>query len=244
MASPQNLGRVCGFLTEGKRFFSWLAAEGSLTTELFERAKWRRVTLDGSRSFVLMYPFFGVCGSVLLEDVAFLWTSDDPLGLRGRARFFYTRPCFKRSLDLREANDAHNADRGLLQRLVQRFLRVHRAHSPDVLPAEKFELVKGYPFRVYTLADEAKHLFDETFDFHVAKQKEHYLRERSLAKLHGKKKTSNLRYALQVHLREQARLGRGGDKWLQLLSPEALHFANHYPGLPAFRMEISDPAGS
>lgn len=91
-----NLGRACAFLTEGKRWFNWLSAEGSLNetivTELFERAKWRRVTLDGNRSFTIMFPFFALSGAVRLPDIAFMFAGDDPLGVRGRARFMYTRP--------------------------------------------------------------------------------------------------------------------------------------------------------
>ena len=90
-----NLGRACAFLTEGKRWFNWLSAEGTLNetivTELFERAKWRRVTLDGTRSFTIMFPFFALSGAVHLPDVAFMFAGDDPLGIRGRARFMYTR---------------------------------------------------------------------------------------------------------------------------------------------------------
>ena len=90
-----NLGRACAFLTEGRRWFNWLSAEGSLNetivTELFERAKWRRVTLDGNRSFTIMFPFFALSGAVHLPDIAFMFAGDDPLGIRGRARFMYTR---------------------------------------------------------------------------------------------------------------------------------------------------------
>ena len=79
---------------EGRVTFS-LSAEGTLNetivTELFERAKWRRVTLDGTRSFTIMFPFFALSGAVHLPDVAFMFAGDDPLGIRGRARFMYTR---------------------------------------------------------------------------------------------------------------------------------------------------------
>ena len=203
-AREVNMGRACAFLTEGKRWFSWLQSEGTLNetivVELYERAKWRRVTLDGTRSFTLMYPYFGVVGAVHLPDIAFLWAQEDALGIRGRARFVYMRPSFKRALELREANDEHNADRSLTRRLVDRFLPVHRAHSLDHSPRGHFEFAKNYPFRVYTLSatDGARTLFDQTFDEHVIKQDEHYLQDHSLAKMHGKRKTSNLRLALQA----------------------------------------------
>ena len=256
-----NLGRACAFLTEGKRWFNWLSAEGTLNetivTELFERAKWRRVTLDGTRSFTIMFPFFALSGAVHLPDVAFMFAGDDPLGIRGRARFMYTRqvtlatlavaflaclfpllhaacrlcdrPSFKRAADLREANRQHNADRQFLSHLVQRFRPIHAAHSPDFLPREVFEFVKGYPMRPYDLeSDEAQAIFDRTFDHHVEAQERHYLSEHSLAKLHGKKKTSNLRFALQVHLLDQARRGHAGDGWACSLPARALTFANAY----------------
>ena len=258
-----NLGRACAFLTEGKRWFNWLSAEGTLNetivTELFERAKWRRVTLDGTRSFTIMFPFFALSGAVHLPDVAFMFAGDDPLGIRGRARFMYTRqvtlvsnfsfgfpclfvsafacclcrlcdrPSFKRAADLREANRQHNADRQFLSHLVQRFRPIHAAHSPDFLPREVFEFVNGYPMRPYDLeSDEAQAIFDRTFDHHVEAQERHYLSEHSLAKLHGKKKTSNLRFALQVHLLDQARRGHAGDGWACSLPARALTFANAY----------------
>ena len=97
-AQACNLGRACAFLTEGKRWFSWLSAEGTLNetivTELYERAKWRRVTLNGDRSFVIMFPYFAVAGAVHLPDIAFLFAGEDALGIRGRARFMYTRQVF------------------------------------------------------------------------------------------------------------------------------------------------------
>ena len=39
------------------------ALNETIVTELYERAKWRRVTLDGSRSFTIMYPHFLVAGA-------------------------------------------------------------------------------------------------------------------------------------------------------------------------------------
>ena len=230
----QNLGRTCAFLTEGKRWFNWLQAEGTLNetivTELYERAKWRRVTLDGTRSFTLMYPYFGVVGSVHLPDIAFLWGQEDALGIRGRARFLYTRPSFKRALELREANAEHNADRSLTKRLVERFLPIHRAHSLDHTARGQFEFSKGYPFRVYTLSmnDGAQTLFEETFDHHVQQQEDNYLEHHTLAKQHGKKKTSNLRFALQVHMREQARLGRNPDAWSLTVPRAAVEFSQEF----------------
>ena len=208
-SQTQNLGRACGFLTEGKRFFSWLAAEGTLNetivTELYERAKWRRVTLDGTRSFTIMFPFFGVCGSIHVEDIAFLWAQEGCVGLRGRVRFMYCRPSFKRAVSCgKPMLSSMQIAACCLGWLTASCLCIMLIPW-TISPREHFEFVKNYPFRVYSLDDAAKRLFDATFDHHVAKQEENYLLNHAAAKQHGKKKTSNLRFALQVHLREQAR---------------------------------------
>ena len=143
--------------------------------------------------------------------------------------WLYERPSFKRAADLRDASRQHNADRQFLSRLVHRFRPNHAAHSPDFLPREVFDFVKGYPMRPYDLeSEEAQAIFDRPFDHHVAEQEKHYLSEHSLAKLHGKKKTSNLRFALQVHLLDQACHGRAGDAWACSLPARALTFANAY----------------
>ena len=45
-------------MAEGKRFFKWLLQEGSLNesiaTELHERSKWKRTTINDARSFVVV----------------------------------------------------------------------------------------------------------------------------------------------------------------------------------------------
>ena len=52
-ALPQNLGRPCSFMTEGKRLLKWLQAEGalngSIVVELFERMRWKRATVHSDR---------------------------------------------------------------------------------------------------------------------------------------------------------------------------------------------------
>ena len=229
-ALRRNLGRSCAFAAEGSRFFAWLHQEGALNSsivvELYERAKWKRTTLDGTRSFEIPYPFLAMSGAVHLEDIAFMFCEQDPLGLRGRAKFLYTRPSFKRAAELREANQEHNPRRTLLPDLVAKFLPIHRAHSLDHTPRDLFEFPKDYPLRAYTLHAEAVPLFDRTFDEHVGMQEQHYLTNHSLAKAHGKLKTANLRFGLQVHLREQARLRREPGDWSLVVTERALRFGD------------------
>ncbi|CAE7501059.1 unnamed protein product, partial [Symbiodinium sp. CCMP2456] len=210
-ALRRNLGRSCAFAAEGSRFFAWLHQEGALNSsivvELYERAKWKRTTLDGTRSFEIPYPFLAMSGAVHLEDIAFI---------------------FKRAAELREANAAHNPRRTLLADLVDKFLPIHRAHSLDHTPRDLFEFPKDYPLRAYTLHADAVPLFDATFDKHVVSQEQNYLTNHTLAKAHGKLKTANLRFGLQVHLREQARLGRAPGDWSLVLSDKALRFGDTF----------------
>ena len=60
VALRQNLDRCCGFASEGTRPLMWLQNEGhtneSIFVELHERAKWKRTTMDGTRSFTTDYP--------------------------------------------------------------------------------------------------------------------------------------------------------------------------------------------
>ena len=155
MAQPQNMGRSCGFMAEGKRLFRWLAQEGgvneSIVTELHERFKWKRQTLQGDRSFEIPFPYFGACGALHVPDIAHLFLGDDPLGIRGRILLFYTRPEFKKAGDVRAANAIVNADRSLGKDLTDFFWRVHVAHTPLFAGEDRFELERGYLFRVYSL---------------------------------------------------------------------------------------------
>ena len=45
-AQPQNLGRSCAFLTEGKRFFSWLSAEGVVNETIVVVVRAGQVSCD------------------------------------------------------------------------------------------------------------------------------------------------------------------------------------------------------
>ena len=110
--------------------------------------------------------------------------------------------------------------------MVARFVPIHNAHSPDVVSQELFEHVKGYPFRPYTLDAAAQTLFEQNFDHHVAEQEAAYLRDHAAAKLHGKMKTANLRYGLQVHLLEQARAAASPQQWNTTVEKRALIFAD------------------
>ena len=127
MAQEQNLGRSTGYMAEGKRFFKWLLQEGSLNesiaTELYERSKWKRTTINDERSFEVLYPFFAVCGALHVPDVASLFLEGDPLGIRGRVSFFYSRPAFNKASEIRQANqELANGDLSEQARLETAFL--------------------------------------------------------------------------------------------------------------------------
>ena len=83
MALPQNLGRSCSLMSSRKRLIMCLHNEGSLNesivVELHEHAKWKRTTVDGTRSFTIPYPFFGAARVIHPQDVAKLYLEDDPL---------------------------------------------------------------------------------------------------------------------------------------------------------------------
>ena len=64
---------------------------------------------------------------------------------------FYTRPELKKAGDVRAANTIVNADRGLGKDLTDFFWRVHVAHTPLFAGEDRFELERGYLFRVYSL---------------------------------------------------------------------------------------------
>jgi len=232
-SADRNYGRSCAFLTEGKRFFTWLLNESalneSIVMELYERARWKRTTLDATRSFSMYYPFFAVFAAVHLGDLAAVFGSDDTQGIRGRARFFYTRPCFKRAREIRDANEAHNAGWKYVDTVADAFMRIHKAHSLDYSNKAAFHYMKDYPFRMYSLCEgQATALFDANFDLHAGKQEENYLQHHQLAKLHGKKKTSNMRFAFQIFLREEARLQHAPDVWQTQIDSRCVRFAMHY----------------
>ena len=107
MALPQNVGRSCSLMSSGKRLIMCLHNEGSLNesivVELHERAKWKRTTVDGTRSFTIPYPFFGAAGVLHPQDVAKLHLEDDPLGVLSRLNFVHTMPTFKRAREVEAA---------------------------------------------------------------------------------------------------------------------------------------------
>ena len=74
MALAQNLGRSCTFLTEGKRFLKWMLNESSMNesivVELYERAKWKRLTINAEKTFTFPYPFMCASGSLHPAGVA------------------------------------------------------------------------------------------------------------------------------------------------------------------------------
>ena len=67
MARPQNRGWSSECQAEGKRTFSWVQQEGHVNeatvTDLHERYKWKRTTINGDKSLEISFPFFG-CGAV------------------------------------------------------------------------------------------------------------------------------------------------------------------------------------
>ena len=81
-----------GFHVEGKLWLAWLTLMSglhqSLVTILYERARWKRSTVDGKKSFSIYWPYFAVLGAVHVNDVAKLLLGEDPLGIRSRAYFF------------------------------------------------------------------------------------------------------------------------------------------------------------
>ena len=247
MAQEQNLGRSTGYMAEGKRFFKWLLQEGSLNesiaTELYERSKWKRTTINDDRSFEVLYPFFAVCGALHVPDIASLFLEGDPLGIRGRVSFFYSRPAFNTAGEIRAANQrlaggdlpeqACPQPPSSVMLLLCLFPSVawifsffaspsqvatfvwpcHTTHDPVWCGHDRFTNIKGYYFRKYTLDADASRISDEHFDQHVAAQRENHLVNQEKAKFHGKAKTKHLRLALALHLFEQVQLRRTSETW-------------------------------
>ncbi len=232
MSQPQNTARSCGFMPEGKRFIRWLDNESSINeaivTELFERYKWDREVLNQDRCFTNYFPYLSVCGALHFQDVAKLFSGDDPLGLLGRLSFVFTTPEFVDLEHLEAANALTNPIFGHLeQSLAVVFRRIHEAHSCDWTPADQFTRMKGYPFRIYRVEDDAaRQLLREKFDLHVKRQRETYLQDHDQFKLEGKAKTRNLRFALPFYCLDQARRNVPLDAWSTSLDSTSLTAAN------------------
>ena len=209
-SAPQNLGMSVGYQVEGKLFLRWLANESSvnqsIVTTLFERYRWKRTTVDGKKSFSIYYPFIGICGALHLGDIAHVFTGSDELGIRSRLTLFSSRPSFKRRRQLREATDALTAGSATWKAdMLANFYKLFQAHHPEFAPGAAFQYSKGFPLRVNTLeAGPADARFTETFDHHVDQQEESYLTSHEDFKVHGKKKTRGLRWALLFFLLESA----------------------------------------
>ena len=114
-ATRQNLGRCYGFMSEGRRLLMWHQNDGhmdeSIVVELYKRSKWKRTTMDGTRSFTIYYPVFGVDGAML---GVFLWIHS-----------FDTHPTFMRAREVEVA--AHllaPAPFGLETSLSEHFMQV------------------------------------------------------------------------------------------------------------------------
>lgn len=230
MSQPQNLCRSVGFIPEGKRFLRWLQAEGSINeaiaTELYERAKWKRNTIHEDRSFEIRYPFFAAAGALHVPDVASIFTDGDPLGIKGRLSFMYTRPAFDHAADIRAANQQINQTGTLVEDLATFFWPCHTTHDPVWAGLDRFEKQKGYPFRFYSLTPDAAAFFDERFDQHVEGQKAAHLADQEKAKFHGKAKTKHLRLALALHLHEQTLARRTQENWKAAVDAKHLAVAD------------------
>ena len=219
-AKPQNVGRTCGFMSEGKRFFKWLTQEGgqneAIVVELYERRTWRRYTINDDRSFVIPFPSFQAIGGVHLQDIMEVYVGDDALGVQGRAGFVYTRPAFKRAREIRSASVTLQQSRfSLEEHLADIFQRAYNAHTPGSpgTPDDQFVRFKEYPFRVYTLTPEAEARFSSRFDNAVQLQEDSYGIDQQKSKFYGKAKTRDMPGALAFHILREARLGHQGATW-------------------------------
>ena len=105
-------------------------------------------------SFSVQFPHFCVGGALHLQDVASLFCGNDPVGLRGRLTFYYSRPSFKLARSICEANDELESTGYLSEMIARVFCRVAEAHSPDIAGPGAFRTYLAYPFRQYTLTVE------------------------------------------------------------------------------------------
>ena len=192
-SQPQNMGVACGCLTEGSNFLERLKHElgdkKSICTELHKRFKWKRQTIDSTRSFEMHHPHTGVSGNVHVEEVA-----EFPLGVRSRMLFLM--------LDSSQVSEAcfHNANVQLntdVVPLVEQssiiFIAIWKADLPAFRNSDVFTRRKDYPYRPHSLTPRAaRDIFQEHFDFHASAQEESYLVNHEVAKTHGKGNASML----------------------------------------------------
>ena len=75
----------------------------SIVVEVHERAKWKRTTLDGTRSFTIYYPFFVVAGALHPLDVAKWHLEKDLLGVFFRIKFLRHTSDFQAAREVEEA---------------------------------------------------------------------------------------------------------------------------------------------
>eukprot|EP00975_Prorocentrum_lima_P030295 6351579-Prorocentrum_lima.AAC.1 len=64
---------VC--LVAGQPMVAWCAEPRSpsneaIVTTLFERARWKRTTVDGRKSFSVYWAYLSACGAVHVEDIS------------------------------------------------------------------------------------------------------------------------------------------------------------------------------
>ena len=236
MSGCEGRTSAAGFLVEGTQFLQWLSAEfgvkKAIATQLWERMAWQRDVINNLRSFSMPYPFLGVCGALHLEDVWPLYSVADPLGLRGRLCFVYSRPAMKRARDIMAANDALGNSRGsnaLEDRLVERFFHVYKAHALEHQNEARFSHHLGYPFLNYAFSpqddNKAEKLFIRHFDTQAHLQEENYLVRHEVSKRHGKLKGKHLRLALNWHNVLLSFEGVLPSDWTTELSAHALQAA-------------------
>ena len=92
---------------KGKRFLSWLQNEGSvhesIATEMYERMKCKRCTINAERTFTIPLPFFAAFGASHNDELIDVFVGEDAPGTKGRLSLFYARPTFKRDLEVETA---------------------------------------------------------------------------------------------------------------------------------------------
>ena len=216
MALQTNRTAASGFLVELALFLKWLEHEfgvnQAIATQLWERMAWLRYTINTDKSFEMTYPFLSLLAATHVDDTWDLFASADPLGLRNRLEFFYSRPTLKRWREIKDANATlRNTGKNELEtNYVAAFKPIFDAHDAALLPPAIFTYHLGYPFRDYTFADSDAEAFAAAhFDRHRDLQEEAFGEDSEAAKREGKLKGKHLRHVLKFHLLLQARSNFG-----------------------------------
>ena len=151
MALQTNRAAASGFLVELALFLKWLEHEfgvnQAIATQLWERMAWLRYTINTDKSFEMTYPFLSLLAATHVDDTWDLFASADPLGLRNRLEFFYSRPTLKRWREIKDANATlRNTGKNELEtNYVTAFKPIFDAHDAALLPPAIFTYHLGYP---------------------------------------------------------------------------------------------------